>query len=201
MNLPSLSRPCALAALHARRRTVAPRFALAQGARAVDRVVVRRRTCGQAFSLIELVIVVVIIGTIAAIAIPRMSRGTAAAVDSGLANNLTLLRKAVELYRAEHGTYPTCDALGGNRTTIMVQLTQYTDVAGNTSSTRTAVHRFGPYLKAIPKLGVTERRDRDRINTSDGGSVAWIYEPASGAIRANAPANAADAAGRLYNDY
>ena len=61
----------------------------------------------RAFSLIELVIVVVILGIIRAIAIPRMSRGAVGAADSGAISDLAVLRSAIDLYQAEHdGTYP-----------------------------------------------------------------------------------------------
>ena len=86
-------------------------------------------------------------------------------------------------YYADHGAYPTCVSVGGGRTTIMLQLTQYTDAAGNTSETRSGVYRFGPYLRSIPPLGVTDRKSRDRINTTDNSSIGWIYTPATGAIR------------------
>ena len=52
----------------------------------------RRKSNVKGFSLIELVIVVVIIGIIAAIAIPRMSRGTA-----GVSLGFGLLRHAIIL--------------------------------------------------------------------------------------------------------
>ena len=87
------------------------------------------------FTLIELLIVVAIIGIIAAIAIPRMSRGSAAAADSAVAQNLSILRNAVDLYATEHGgTYPAL-------ATIENQLTQYTDAAGTPSATKTATPR------------------------------------------------------------
>src|SRR5207248_200489 len=89
----------------------------------------RRR--GGAFSLIELVIVVVIIGIIAAIAIPRLSRGAAGAADNALAGDMAVWRNSLDLYQTEHqGQYPT------NNTTILNQLTQYTDSSGATSATQ-----------------------------------------------------------------
>src|SRR5690349_23176776 len=89
------------------------------------------------FSLIELVIVVVIIGIIAAIAIPRMSRGTAAAGDSALAGNLSVLRNAIELFATEHaGKFP--GTIGTDP--IDKQLTMYTDDAGKTSATKTGAY-------------------------------------------------------------
>src|SRR4051812_34071657 len=81
----------------------------------------------RAFSLIELVIVVVIIAIIGAIAIPRMSRGAAGANDAVLIEDLSILRRAIELYSHEHqGVYPTM-------ANFKKQLTKYTDELGNVS--------------------------------------------------------------------
>ncbi len=61
----------------------------------------------RAFSLIELVIVVVIIGIVAAIAIPRMSRGSEGAAESSLVADLSVMRKAIDLYRSSTSeTFP-----------------------------------------------------------------------------------------------
>ncbi len=65
----------------------------------VSRLDSRRK---RAFSLIELVIVVVIIGIVAAIAIPRMSRGSEGAAESSLVADLSVMRKAIDLYAVEH---------------------------------------------------------------------------------------------------
>src|SRR2546423_6844881 len=94
-----------------------------------------RRTRG-GFSLIELVIVVVIIGIIAAIAIPRMSRGSAGAADSALAQNLSILRNALDMYQTEHnGSYPGV-------ATFANQLIQYTDATGNSSATKDSTYMY-----------------------------------------------------------
>ncbi len=113
---------------------------------------------------------------------------------------MTALRKAIDLYQAEHGAFPTCNAVNGNKPTIMFQLTQLTDAGGNYSETRSATRVYGPYLRQIPKLAVSDRRDRNKINTADGGGVGWIYNPATGDIRGNT-GSAADGAGRLFSDY
>ncbi len=59
-----------------------------------------------AFSLTELVIVVVIVGTIAAIAVPRLSRAVNSTQEKAVAHDLHQLIEAAERYKAEHGGYP-----------------------------------------------------------------------------------------------
>jgi general secretion pathway protein G len=150
-----------------------------------------------AFSLIELVIVVVIIGIIAAIAIPRMSRGASGANDSTLIGNLAVLRKAVDLYAAEHsGTFPT------DETTIANQLTQYSDATGACVATKDNSHIFGPYItRQIPILTVGTNRGASAFTATAGtASCGWVYNKTTGVITANTTTEK-DAAGVLYNTY
>jgi prepilin-type N-terminal cleavage/methylation domain-containing protein len=150
------------------------------------------------FSLIELVIVVVIIGIIAAIAVPRMSRGSAGAADASLQANLSMLRKAIDLFQSEH---PSATNNGlPTAANIVNQLTQFSDEAGATSATRSATHVFGPYLRAIPPLPVGARRGGTLIDDSDGANVGWLYVESTGAIRANTTTET-DARGVLYSSY
>jgi prepilin-type N-terminal cleavage/methylation domain-containing protein len=161
------------------------------------------RKRGGGFSLIELVIVVVIIGIIAAIAIPRMSRGTAGAGDSALSGNLSVLRNAIELYATEHaGTFPTDPEN---------QLTMYTNEAGATSATKTATHVYGPYLRKIPPITVGSLKSDAAKNalilvgTSETPETTptkgWIYSTTSGVIKANTIATEVDQANKAYSAY
>jgi len=147
------------------------------------------------FSLIELVIVIVIIGVIAAIAIPRMSRGTEGAAANALSDDLTTLRKALDLYQTEHdGAYP-------NDPTN--QLTQYTDDSGNASATQDATYKYGPYLRTIPALPVGAQKGQTVIGASASpgtAGIGWIYDPNTGTITANTTTEQ-DATGKLYNQY
>lgn len=55
-----------------------------------------------AFTLLELVVVIIIIGAITAIAIPRMSRGTHGAADATTQAGLRELSVALEIYLAQN---------------------------------------------------------------------------------------------------
>ncbi|MDB5294325.1 MAG: putative fimbrial protein [Phycisphaerales bacterium] len=157
----------------------------------------RRRVRRSGFSMIELVIVVVIIGIIAAIALPRMSRGAAAAGDSALAQNLAILRNAVDLYQTEHGsTFPAAAEISD-------QLTTYTadDGTGKTAA-KTATNIYGPYLRKIPPVTVGARKGQTGIGTADGATIGWIYDATAGTVTANVPdATLKDGAGKLYSAY
>ncbi len=126
--------------------------------------------------------VVVILGIIGAIAVPRLSRGSAGAEEAALAQDLAILTQAVELYKAEHlGKPPTTKA----------QLLKPTDEAGNTSNSQVYPYIYGPYLLTMPKLPLgTNKGEDDIVSTGqpgDTGGAGWWVDPDTGDVRANAP--------------
>ena len=148
------------------------------------------------FSLIELVIVVVIIAIIGAIAIPKMSRGSAGANDSAVTQDLATMRSALDLFGSEHGgAYPTA-------ANVIPQLTTYTDINGNTNATKTTVFIYGPYLKTVPTMPVGTNKGLNTITTTGPagtGSFGWYYDGAS--MWVNNPTTDVDVAGTPYNTY
>ena len=160
----------------------------------------RARQNKRGFSLIELVIVVVIIAIIGAIAIPKMSRGAAGAGDSALIQDLSVLRSAVDLYNSEH---PSAQ-LSSSSTILQVTsaLTLYSDISGNTSSTKTAACIYGPYLKSLPTLPVGTNKTLSTLTVTGPvgtGTFAWYFDGTT--FWANDPASDTDATGKQYNAY
>jgi len=152
------------------------------------------------FSLVELAVVVVIIGLIASMAIPRLSRGSQGAAEGTLRGDLKVMRHAIELFVAEHqGLLPS------KKEQFVAQMTQYTDMAGNVNGTRTAEFCFGPYLLDVPPLPVGKQAGDSRV--ADGGKpgdkndAGWWYDEDTGDIRANLKNDEVDQAGVPYNQY
>jgi len=162
---------------------------------------VRKR---KGFSLVELVVVIVIIGILAAMAIPRLSRGSAGAGNAAVAGNLATIRAAINLYAAEHNSrFPS-----GTAANIVAQLTQYTDVNGNTSASKTGAFIYGPYLVATPPAPVGENAGSRTIlvdstnsppQVDTSGGEGWVYNPNTGEFIINTTQT--DDRGKAYNMY
>jgi len=59
------------------------------------------------FTLVELMIVVLILGALAAIAIPRIMGGAQTARISACSTNIDMMNSQIELYYANEGSWPT----------------------------------------------------------------------------------------------
>ncbi len=75
-----------------------------------------------AFTLIDIMIVVLIIGILAAIVIPLVSHHVSEAEDAAAVSTHAAVQKAVEVYMSHHGIWPaeiTDDLFQGNEPPVM----------------------------------------------------------------------------------
>lgn len=71
----------------------------------------------RAFTLVEILIVVVILGILAAIVVPQFTNASTEAQTSNVESQLQTIRNQVELFRAQNnGTYPADLIAGGDET-------------------------------------------------------------------------------------
>src|SRR5262249_3312377 len=88
---------------------------------------VASKRIARGFTLVEILIVVVILGILAAIVIPQFTSASESAKGSNLLSQLQTIRSQLELYQVQHnGSYPTLAQLG---TTWDVMVNK-TDVTG-----------------------------------------------------------------------
>jgi general secretion pathway protein G len=144
----------------------------------------RRTTRLPAFSMMELVIVMLIMGVLAAIAIPRIGSSAERAKAEAVEATLSQVRSCIEVYKAEHqGRIPGLQ--------FVAQMTQYTDDQGNTSADPSPKFPFGPYLRDIPKNpysgSATVRFLTSVGQTQEARSVdrGWTYNVATGEFAAD----------------
>lgn len=136
------------------------------------RVMSDRKRKSSGFTLVEILIVVVILGILAAIVVPQFTSASESARSSSMSTVLQTVRSQLELYQVQHnGDYPTLAQMWGN-------LTGTTDILGATSGSD-----FGPYLQKPPNNPFTNGNAIAVDNSGD-----WMYTAATGAIVAVVPA-------------
>jgi prepilin-type N-terminal cleavage/methylation domain-containing protein len=103
-----------------------------------------------AFTLVELVMVVTIIGIVAAIAVPRMSGVSQRATSAALSATLETVRGAIDRYYAEHDRYPGYNPSTGlpDGDAFVQQLLQYTNAKGEPQTTYGHPYINGPYVRS-----------------------------------------------------
>lgn len=141
----------------------------------------KRRRSG--FTLVELLIVVIILGILAAVVIPQFSSASLEARESALMTDLHALRNAIDLYHVQHNdTYPGTISGTTNWANFVTHMTTQTDKDGDPGTD------YGPYLRT----GVP-RNPFNNLSTGTIGAIpgtadnatGWYYDDSTGEIRAN----------------
>jgi len=129
------------------------------------------------FTLVEILIVVVILGILAALVVPQFSSAAASSRENSTKMSLFRIREQLEFYKQEHnGQYPPL-------ATFPAQMTQASQADHTTAVPGTAGFGLGPYLRDIPINPFTANDVVDA--TAVGANKGWFYDENSGIFRAN----------------
>ncbi|MGI6273491.1 MAG: type II secretion system protein [Anaerohalosphaeraceae bacterium] len=137
----------------------------------------------KAFTLVEILIVVVILGILAAIVIPQFSEASSEARLETLRGNLQTVRSQIQLYKVQHDDLlPGQAVIGGD-----VAAADFVSALMNDS-------KYGAYLQRFPVNNyIADPTQRDAvtcvndINASPAGAegTGWWFNAANGDFRAN----------------
>jgi len=137
------------------------------------------------FTLVEILIVVVILGILAAIVIPQFSDAGEDAKFSSLVSDLQTVRSQVQLYKLQHGgAWP-----GAGTATFVEAMTKYTDADGELAAVQAPGDKvYGPYIQKVP----TNQFNNSKVVSTGEASPApgdnssgWYFNTLTGAFNAN----------------
>ncbi len=130
----------------------------------------------RAFTLIEVLIVVIVLGILAAVVIPQYTDASSDTNLSALQTNLATIRTQLQLYKLQHSdSWPAL-------ATFTNQMTLSSKADGTTAAIGTASYPYGPYLLSIPNNPFTNTAT---ISAGAADSSAWYYDASIGTFRAN----------------
>jgi len=136
------------------------------------------------FTLVEILIVVVILGILAAIVIPQFTEASTEAKTSSLCTDLQTVRSQIELYKIQHND----DLPGDGSASFEASLTGMTNQAG-TAQTTAGTGVYGPYLQKIPSNPFVSGADANDVTVGTAvaptGADGWYFNSTTGAFRAN----------------
>ena len=170
-----------------------------------------------AFTLIEILIVVVILGILAMIVIPQFSNASFQARENTLKDDLRFLRLQVQVFAAQHRDippgYPSGDTSAApTANDFELQMTRFSSEGCVTSTTNSSLYKFGPYLSRLPPNpmnnastilivanGVAMPVAASLPVMNAGVPYGWIYKPQTQEFMANLAGS--DSNGTPYASY
>ncbi len=137
------------------------------------------------FTLVEILIVVVILGILAAIVIPQFTDASTEAQLSSLCADLQTMRSQLELYKIQHlDQLPDTNSMPEFTACMLTNTNKLGEVGTGTD------YPFGPYMHKIPSNPFVAEADANQIDFTSAtnpadGSTGWWMNPTTGEFRAN----------------
>jgi general secretion pathway protein G len=144
-----------------------------------------RKQVRRGFTLVEILIVVIILGILAAIVIPQFTNASEDARKSNMTSQLQTLRSQIELYKLQHRDVPPDLATNWD---VLLNCTDDEGTLKTVAPTNVpdATYKFGPYMQAAPTNPLTNSSLVAAGATALGTPTAttgWIYNSQTGEIK------------------
>jgi general secretion pathway protein G len=119
------------------------------------------------FTLVELVVVILILGILAGVAAPKMLNTSKQATTNGVKQTLAIVRDAIELYVAQNGTIPACNATGSDFKLLVAKY-----IRGSFPKSPLAAAAVADHVKGV-------------ANSTADGTTGWLYNTTTGEFICN----------------
>jgi prepilin-type N-terminal cleavage/methylation domain-containing protein len=164
----------------------------------------------KAFTLVEILLVVVLLGILAVVVLPLVAGSSISAKESALVCDLNMLRRFVLIYSAQHlevgPGYPDGDiTMAPTEQAFIDQMTLASNTSGQTAAIGTPGFERGPYMMKIPvnplnNLSTVQMLgDAENFPANADNSHGWIYKAATSEVRSDSTGS--NDSGKPYYDY
>jgi type II secretion system protein G len=146
----------------------------------------------KSFTLVEILMMVAILGILAAIVLPQYQSHTQQAKEAAAKDNLRILRNAIELYASQHNGVPPGYS------------NDETDTTPSQNIFIAAMFKKR-YINALPENPFNNKKTLQMIAndasfpTEPTGQYGWVYQPWTKRIKLDWPGK--DSAGVAYFNY
>ena len=163
----------------------------------------------RAFTLVEILIIVVVLGILATVVIPQFSMAGQHTRQNRLKDDLQYLRTQIAVFKAQHQDIPP-GYRGGNPASspsadqFAAQMTEHSDLDFRLSASDSTSFPYGPYLKQVPLNPVNGSSTFEMVGNNQpmpapDGRTGWIYKPQTQEVIPNLTGR--DDSGAAYSSY
>jgi len=134
------------------------------------------------FTLVEILIVVIILGILAAITTVKISNARADANEAATRTMLQIIRNQIQLFKVQHnGQLPKLGNNGNGYWKIMIGKSNANEIGHGAGS---ATGKFGPYLLQIPVNPYNKLSNVGSISNGNQSGNGWAYNENTGEFKA-----------------
>ena len=164
----------------------------------------------KAFTLVELMLVITILGILGALVLPTFQGHIIQAKETAAKDNLKVIRTQIEIYKMNHDGIPPGYINGSEAPTALLalQFTATTTITGavSPSTIQAGAYVNGPYIKKLPENPYNKLSTIAYVAQAtafsaavDGTSSGWLYKKETAEFKLNYTGT--DSSGTNFYDY